>query len=201
MKKWIYLFACWLVFISASLNGAHKRFADSEQFSASAVLSSQYALQVSYHIDSDWGTGYQLTVTLTNTGPNATSSWLASFSLPTGQAISSLWNGIQSISGQQVTVANPSWSGTIPSHGSTTFGMVVTVNNGSPSGLLNLQAIANGTTLPPPTVPSAPVLHLSQSPSASANYTVSWGSVAGAASYTLQQDTSINFTNPKTVFS
>ncbi len=50
----------------------------------------------------------------------------------------------------------------------------------------------------PPVTPSAPVLNSIQMTS-SGNYTVSWNSVANATSYLLQQDTTINFSNPQLV--
>jgi len=169
---------------------------------ASDVAASQFSLIASYTIDSSWATGYQATVTLRNNSQSATSSWSASFSLPqSAESISSLWNGVFTASGQTITVQNPTWvaGGLIPVGGSTTFGMIVQNPHSGPMVLNNLQAVANGSS-PPPPIPHAPILNqISISPSSPNSYIVSWNSVANATTYTLQQAASATFSNPQTV--
>lgn len=165
------------------------------------VMASPFPLNASYHIDSSWSNGYQATVTLTNSTSTPTSSWTATFILPQGQSISSLWNGVYTASNQTITVNNPTWIGgeVIPAGGSTTFGMIVQKTATGVPALNNLQAVANGTSTPPP-IPGAPVLNPIQLNSNSSNsYNVSWNSVASATSYTLQQDTTSSFSNPQVV--
>lgn len=163
-----------------------------------------FPLQAKYTIDNSWPSGYQATVTLTNTSSTPTSSWTATFTLPSGESISSLWNGVYTASGQNITVKNPTWIGgnVIAAGGSTTFGMIVQRSSSGILALNNLQAFANGTTPPPPTPPAAPTLNPIKLNSGSTNsYTVSWNSVVNATSYVLQQDTSSGFSNPKTIVS
>ena len=160
---------------------------------------SQFPLTASYTIDTSWQAGYQATVTLVNNTPNPTTTWSASFSLPSGQSISSFWNGVYSANGQTISVSNPSWigGGVIPANSSTTFGMIVQKpSSGNPS-LMNLQALGNTTSSNTTPIPKAPVLNpVTISATAPNNYTVSWNSSANATSYTLQQDVTNNFTNP-----
>jgi len=168
---------------------------------------SQFPLNSKYNVDSNWTSGYQVTVTLSNNTGFPSSSWSASFTLQSGQSISSFWNGVYTANGQQITVSNPAWSGggVIPANASTTFGMIINYNPPGSPGISNLQALANGNISPtppppPPPAPTAPALNaITVSPSTPSNYTVSWNSVANAASYLLQQDTTSSFSHPVVV--
>ncbi len=166
----------------------------------------QVSLIASYAIDSSWQTGYQATVTIRNNSQAPTTSWSATFTLPTSETVSSAWNGVLTSSGQNFTVQNPTWfeGGVIPVGGSVTFGMIVQNPKSGPVLLNNLSAVGNGSggggggggT----TIPSAPVLNqISTSPSSPTSYTVSWNSVTGATSYTLQQATNASFTGATNV--
>ena len=177
---------CVLAFISIALISG---------MSSLPVQASQ--LDAAFSIDSDWGTGYQVMVTLTNPSSMPTTSWSASFGLEDGQEkISSLWSANYTINGTQVMVTNPSWMGgeVIPAHGTTTFGFVVMNAMPRARTLINLQASANGTV---PTL-QAPTLNAISSTGAS-SYNVSWSTVPGANSYTLQQSMDSGFTNPVVV--
>jgi hypothetical protein len=170
-------------------------------FSAHAA---SFPLTASYTIENAWPTGYQVTVTLTNPKNTPTNTWTATFTLPQGHSISTLWNGVYASSGQAITVNNPKWigGGTISAGGQTTFGMIVNMpSNQAGPALSNLQAAADGTPQPPPppSIPQSPILNPITFDSGSSNsYIVSWNSVANANAYLLQQDTSSNFSNPKT---
>ena len=70
-----------------------------------------------------WTGGFQVTVTVANnSATSATTSWTVRWTLPSGQSISSLWNGDLTTSGSNVTVANLSYNGSIAPGGNTTFG-------------------------------------------------------------------------------
>jgi cellulose binding protein with CBM2 domain len=74
----------------------------------------------------DWGTGYQATYTITNTGPAALSSWTITFGLPAGQQMGTFWDATQTASANPVTFVNRAYNGTVPAGGGTvTFGFVV----------------------------------------------------------------------------
>lgn len=159
-----------------------------------------FNLAASYAIDNQWTTGYQVTVTLKNNSLAPSGSWQSTFNLPVGQTITSFWNGVYSQSGTAITVNNPTWigGGVIAAGGSTTYGMVISRPVNGQVALLNLKAVADGTVQPIP--PQAPVLNtVMVDPQNPSNYTVSWSDVSGATSYTLQQDISNTFSNPKVV--
>lgn len=200
MKRQLFQFAALMSLAAIALQA--ELVTQSSQATASPGLEMQasFALKGNYSIDTSWPTGYQVTVTLVNSSTSSTNSWTASFQLPKDQSISSLWNGGYTTSGQVVTVTNPTWigGGVISAGGSTTFGMIVGNPKSGSMGLANLAAAANGSTPVPTPIPTAPVLDaITVNPSTPNNYTVSWNSVNNATSYTLQQDTTSNFSNPQ----
>jgi len=83
-----------------------------------------------YQVVSAWQDGFQADVTVTNPTPAAINGWTVSWTLPTGQTISQLWNGTLSAGGSSVTVRNASWNATIAPGASTSFGFTGT---GSPT--------------------------------------------------------------------
>jgi len=160
-------------------------------------------LTTAYNIDSDWGTGYQVTVTLTNPSSTPTTSWSATFNLESSQEkISSLWNGNYIASGTQISVANPSWTGggTIPAGGSISFGFVVYNSLAQNRTLLNLQATANGINPPPPPSLTAPVLQPVNN-GGSYQFQLQWNAIQNAQGYKLQQSTCSDFSTAQTIYS
>ncbi|MFI1992304.1 beta-1,3-glucanase family protein [Actinoplanes sp. NPDC020271] len=113
---------------------------------------------------SDWGTGWQDEVTVSNGGTAATTSWKVEFDLPAGATIGSFWDVDMTVSGSHRTFTNRSWSGAIPVDGKVTFGFVGAGGqplncklNGRPCG-------DGGATVPTtpattaPTVPAVPAV-------------------------------------------
>ncbi|HEX9334452.1 MAG TPA: cellulose binding domain-containing protein, partial [Pseudonocardiaceae bacterium] len=82
-----------------------------------------------------WSTGFQASVTVTNTGTAPINSWTVTGGFPGSQTIANSWNAVVTQSGQQLTAANASFDGTIAAGGSTSWGMVV---NGANQALTNL---------------------------------------------------------------
>ncbi len=76
---------------------------------------------VKYSVANDWGSGFTSDVIITNNGP-ARSSWSLSWAFAGNQQITNLWNGGVSQSGQNVTVTNATWNGSLPTGGSASFG-------------------------------------------------------------------------------
>jgi chitodextrinase len=76
----------------------------------------------SYHVDNDWGNGFTATVTVTNNGTAATSSWQVTWSWAGDQQITNSWNATVTQSGAAVTAQSASFNGTIAPGSSTTFG-------------------------------------------------------------------------------
>jgi Beta-1,3-glucanase/Cellulose binding domain len=73
---------------------------------------------------SDWGSGWQGGVTITNGGPSAMTSWKVEFDLPAGATIGSFWEADMKASGQHRTFTNRAWNGTVPVDGKVTFGFI-----------------------------------------------------------------------------
>lgn len=87
------------------------------------------ACKVSYSVQAQWPGGFTNNTTITNTGTSAINGWTLKFTFPGTQSVSQGWNGAFSQQGEQVTVTNLSYNGSISPGGSTSFGF-----NGSWSG-------------------------------------------------------------------
>ncbi|MFF5079349.1 beta-1,3-glucanase family protein [Actinoplanes sp. NPDC000266] len=111
---------------------------------------------------SDWGTGWQSEVTISNTGASALSSWKVEFDLPAGATIGSYWDADMTASGSHRTFTNRSWNGSVAVDAKVTFGFVGAggkpVNcklNGLPCGTASGDAAPDGT-VPGGTAPTSP---------------------------------------------
>ncbi|HEY7415829.1 MAG TPA: cellulose-binding domain-containing protein, partial [Ktedonobacteraceae bacterium] len=83
-------------------------------YSTSPARAASYC-QVSYTVTNQWPGGFSANVAVQNTGTSAWSSWTLTWSFPaSGQAVTSGWNGTFSQSGQNVTVTNVSYNGSVP---------------------------------------------------------------------------------------
>lgn len=165
-----------------------------------AVIAKPIPLSVSYVVDNTWDTGYEVTVTIKNIGGRSTKSWQSAFSLPDGQMISSIWNGTAQVTGQLHAISSPSWvgGGVINPGASFTYGMIIDNPENSANTLIGLTAVANGK-MAPPAIPVAPSIANITQGNTPDSFTVSWNAVLNATSYTLQQDTSEEFTAPQII--
>ncbi|MGY4964793.1 cellulase family glycosylhydrolase [Streptomyces sp. 900105245] len=75
-----------------------------------------------YKVSSDWGSGFNADVTVTNTGRVPTKSWQVTWSWPGGQTVTGMWNASYSQSGRAVTVSNAGHNGAVAPGASTSFG-------------------------------------------------------------------------------
>jgi endoglucanase len=81
--------------------------------SASASCAVTYALVNQFNNTPTSG-GFQVNLTITNTGSTTINGWTLTFAFPNGQTITSLWNAAVSQSGANVTISsNQSWNATI----------------------------------------------------------------------------------------
>lgn len=74
---------------------------------------------VTYTNQNDWGSGFTANVTVKNNGTSAINGWTLSWSFAGNQAITNLWNGSYTQTGQSVSVTNLSYNGNIPANGGT----------------------------------------------------------------------------------
>ncbi len=91
---------------------------------------------VHFAVGSDWPGGFSATITMTNKAATAINGWTLTFTLPTGEAVQSGWNGTWTQSGQNVSVTNAGWNGTIAANG----GSVAVGFNGTDTGQYQVPA-------------------------------------------------------------
>jgi len=69
---------------------------------------------VGYTVTNSWNTGFQVALSIQNTGTAALTGWTLTWTFPnTASSIASLWNGAATQTGAAVTVNNLSYNGTI----------------------------------------------------------------------------------------
>lgn len=78
--------------------------------------------KVAYSVTNSWQGGFQASVTITDTGAAAINAWSLTFTFGGDQAISNLWNGSYTQSGEQVTVKNAAYNATIAPSAPVSFG-------------------------------------------------------------------------------
>ena len=130
------------------------------------------ACTVQYAVTSQWDTGFQGSVTITN-NMAAVSSWSLSFDFANGQEVTQGWNAKWSQSGTTVTAANESWNGSLATGASVSAGFLGSWSgsNAVPTAFrlngttCNVDAQPTPTPTPTPTEPpaggTAPALHVS----------------------------------------
>ncbi|MEV4518493.1 cellulose binding domain-containing protein [Dactylosporangium sp. NPDC049525] len=94
------------------------------------------ACAASYRTVNSWPGGLQGEVTVVNSASATLTGWTVQMTMASGQAISSLWNGVNAGTTGRVAVKNASYNGTLGGGASTTFGFTATGNGAtSPSDL------------------------------------------------------------------
>ncbi|WP_436531533.1 cellulose binding domain-containing protein [Actinoplanes sp. HUAS TT8] len=81
-----------------------------------------------YRVVNSWPGGFQAEVTVSNTGAAGITGWRVSWTVPSGQAISQVWNGSLTTGGGSATVTNTAWNGSVAPGAGTTFGLLATGN-------------------------------------------------------------------------
>ncbi len=101
---------------------------------AAAPASAATGCSVAYTVQSQWNNGFVVSVVITNLGSPIT-SWKLGYSYSGNQQVTNGWSGNWSQSGQNVTVTNASWNGSLATNGSTTIGAQFTYSgtNTNPS--------------------------------------------------------------------
>ncbi|MEU4288960.1 cellulose binding domain-containing protein [Kribbella sp. NPDC026596] len=134
---------------------------------------------------SDWGSGFEGKVTVTNGTTTSLSTWSVALDFPSGYTVSSTWDATHTSSGQTHTFTPPSWAGPLAPGASVSFGF-----NGSPGNFPGLAACRlNGGSCSGGgggTVPGAPT-GLSGTASSS-SVSLTWSAASGATSYSVYRD-------------
>lgn len=113
------------------------------------------AATATYTKKSDWGTGFEGSWTVKNTGTTTLSSWTVEWDFPTGTKAGSAWDATLTTAGNHVTAKNLSWNGTLAPGAAVTFGFNGT-GSGNPTGCKLNGASCDGDTQPGDAAPSAP---------------------------------------------
>ncbi|GAA3844803.1 cellulase family glycosylhydrolase [Streptomyces coacervatus] len=87
------------------------------------------ACSAAYTVSSDWGSGFNADVKVTNSGTTAISSWKVTWTSSGSQQVTNMWNASYTQSGATVTAVNASHNGSVPVGGSVSFGF-----GGAPGG-------------------------------------------------------------------
>src|ERR1700760_3642594 len=105
-----------------------------------------------YSVQSDWGSGFTASVTVTNTGTAAITGWSLSYSYPGNQQLSQGWSGTWSQSGRTVTVSSLSYNGSLAAGASTQLGANFSYSgsNAAPASVGCTPAGSSGGGTPPP---------------------------------------------------
>jgi cellulose 1,4-beta-cellobiosidase len=111
---------------------------------------------VTYTVTNQWPGGFGANIAIQNTSGSAWSSWSLTFTFPaSGQSITQLWNGTESQSGQNVTVTNVSYNGSVAASASVNpgpgFNGSWTSSNPVPTNFAVNGNACNGSSSPTPT--------------------------------------------------
>jgi Cellulose binding domain/Fibronectin type III domain len=151
-------------------------------------------LKATYTKVSDWGTGSEGKIVVSNTSGTTLNGWTVEFDLPTGYSITASWDAQRTSSGQHHTFRNPTWAPTLPSGSSATFGF--NVSPGGVSGIqncrLNGDSCDGGTTNPgAPSTPASPRVTGTTNTSIALAWNASSGTVTG---YRVYEGTTVRAT-------
>ena len=95
-----------------------------------------------FSVTNSWSGGFQASVTVT-AGSTPITGWTVGWTFPTGEAITSLWNGAYTVSGQAVTVTNENYNGSLAAGANTSFGFTAS-NPGSTTAPASVSCKAVG---------------------------------------------------------
>ncbi|HEY0756802.1 MAG TPA: cellulose-binding domain-containing protein [Ktedonobacteraceae bacterium] len=115
--------------------------------------------QVTYTITNQWPGGFGGNITIQNTSASAWTSWKLAFAFPaSGQSVTQGWNGTFTQSGQNVTLVNVSWNGSVAVNGSANpgFNGAWTTSNPLPTSFTVNGNACNGSPATTPTVGTTP---------------------------------------------
>jgi len=139
-------------------------------------------MTVTAKVTSDWGTGRNVDLTITNTGSTAVDRW--SVSMPWSGTSVSMWNATAKLAGGVLTATNTSWNGSLAPGASATVGMTDTGSYRAPTTCTSTAGscvIAGSTTVTPaPTATPTASPTVTTPPTATAAYVPKAGSYQGS---------------------
>jgi cellulose 1,4-beta-cellobiosidase len=167
-----------------------------------------------YSVQTDWGTGFTAALSVTNNGTSAITGWTITYSYSGNQTLQSGWDGTWTQSGENVTVVNASWNGSLAA-GASTSGIGANFNysgtNTAPTSVTCTPTGGGGTTEGSITATPTSLnvaqggtgtftLALSQAPTANTTVSIAASGNTGlTASPTSLTFTPSNYNTPQTV--
>ena len=88
---------------------------------------------VHYTVQNQWTTGFTANITISDTGSSTLNGWTLTFTFPATQSVTQGWNGTFTSQGENITVTNLSYNGTIAPAGSTSLGFNGTWSGSNPA--------------------------------------------------------------------
>lgn len=134
------------------------------------TVSAATSYTVDYVIQSDWGIGANVSVTIKNNGTSAINGWTLAWQFPGNQKITNLWNGSYTQNGTSVSVSNMPYNATIPAGGSVSFGFGMTYS-GTNSRPTSFTLNGSASTSPSPTATTTSTATSSPTVTATASVT------------------------------
>jgi endoglucanase len=80
------------------------------------------ACSVGFTLTGQWDGGFQVDVTIRNTGTSTLTGWTAKWTMASGTGLLQLWNATTTVSGSTITAKSLDWNGSLAPAGSTTIG-------------------------------------------------------------------------------
>jgi endoglucanase len=117
---------------------------------ASPAGAATASCSAAYSVQSDWGSGFTASLTVTNNGSAAITGWTVTWTYAGNQTLSSGWSGTWSQSSKAVTVTNASWNGALSPAQSTQAGANFSYS-GTNTAPASVTCTPAGSTTPPPT--------------------------------------------------
>jgi cellulose 1,4-beta-cellobiosidase len=108
-----------------------------------------------YSVVTDWGTGFEISINITNTGSAAITGWTVTYSYTGNQTLSSGWDATWTQSGKNITAVNESYNGDLASGASTAIGANFSYS-GTNTAPTTVTCTPAGSTTPPPTTTPTP---------------------------------------------
>jgi cellulose 1,4-beta-cellobiosidase len=105
-----------------------------------------------YSVTTDWGTGFQVALNITNNGSTAITGWTITYSYTGNQTLANGWDGTWTQSGETVTVTNESYNGDLAAGASTPAGANFNYS-GTNTAPTSVTCTPAGSVTPPPTTP------------------------------------------------
>ncbi|HVU67210.1 MAG TPA: cellulose-binding domain-containing protein [Ktedonobacteraceae bacterium] len=115
--------------------------------------------QVTYSITNQWPGGFGSNIVIQNTSSSAWTNWTLAFTFPaSGQSVTQGWNGTFTQSGQNVTVTNASWNGSVAANATVNpgFNGAWTSSNPVPASFTVNGNACNGSSTVTPTAGTTP---------------------------------------------